>query len=198
MWPSAPSKLVNEFCGFAPDIFSKYGLNSDRRLKHFMGQISHESGGGSLPHMRESMFYTHAERLCEVWPTRFHSIAEATPYLRNEKALARKVYNGRMGNRPDTDDGYDFRGGGFLQNTGREMYAKLSKLTGIDLIGNPGLIDDTATNIRCAVIEFTQPATLAAADRDDTTGVTRCINGGTIGLKERMVWTAKWGRVLTA
>lgn len=173
-------------------------ITTDRRLKHFMGQISHESAGASLPGMRESLYYTTPQRLMKVWPRRFPTIESANPYLRNERALAAKVYNGRMGNRIGTDDGYNFRGGFLLQITGREMYEKLSKLVGIDLVGNPDLINDPRTNILCSVIEFCQPATLVAADNDNVDRVSRLINGGDNELAERRIWTARWGKVLTA
>lgn len=198
MWPKAPAKLVADFCVLSPPIFAHYGITTDRRLKHFMGQITHESAGASLPGMRESLYYTTPQRLMQVWPKRFPTIESAIPYLRNERKLAAKVYNGRMGNRVGTDDGYNFRGGGLLQNTGREMYERLSELVGIDLVGNPDLINDLKTNILCAVIEFCQPATLAAADNDNGDRVSRLINGGDNGLADRRVCTARWGRVLAA
>jgi putative chitinase len=78
------------------------------------------------------------------------------------------------------------------------MYEKLSKLVGIDLVGNPDLINDPRTNILCSVIEFCQPATLAAADNDNVDRVSRLINGGDNELAERRIWTARWGKVPTA
>ena len=205
MWPNAQRKTVEGFCELSPEIFAELGITSARRLKHFMGQISHESDGASLPGMRESLFYTTPQRLCKVWPKRFPTIESAIPYLRNERKLADKVYSGRMGNRPGTSDAFDFRGGGFLQNTGREMYLKLSERTGIDLVGNPDLINDLGINIRCAAIEFCSPAILRQADNDNAENVSRLINTGTInpaikvvGLDERIQWTNRWGRALAA
>ncbi len=209
MWPNAPHQLVVDFCAMSPEIFAKYGLNTDRRLKHFMGQISTETSGGSLPGMRESMNYSHAERIVEVFGAPHSSagvtMQEAVGLVHNAKALAMRVYGPTrsphlahmLGNIKD-EDGWDFRGGGLLQNTGRAMYDHLSKLTGIDLIGSPDLINDTKTNIACAVIEFCQPATLQAADNDNVQAVSKCVNGGTNGLHDRIVWTANWGKALGA
>lgn len=199
MWTNAAPAFVAAFVALAPAIFEQYGINTDRRLKHFLGQISHETNGASLKGagMRESLYYTHSSAMMKAWPKRFPTEASTLPYLRNERALAAKVYNGRMGNREGTDDGYNYRGAGLLQNTGREMFEKLAKLTGIDLVNHPELIDDPKVNITCACIEFSSKC-LPAADRDDGDTVSRLVNGGDNGLKERRVWTARWGQVLAA
>ncbi|HET7156050.1 MAG TPA: hypothetical protein VFI87_11855, partial [Hyphomicrobiaceae bacterium] len=89
------------------------------RLAGFLANCMHETGG--LIILRESLNYKTPKRLREVWPSRFgsKSDAELLKLCGNEKALASVVYNGRMGNRPGTDDGYIFRGAGYLQTTGR-------------------------------------------------------------------------------
>ena len=81
---------------------------------------------------RENMFYT-AARIRQIWPTR----PEAVAFARNPKALANSVYGGRMGNRPGTDDGWNYRGGGVDQLTGRENYTKVGLATAPDEILKP-------------------------------------------------------------
>lgn len=100
----------------------------------------HETGGEMAPNV-ESLNYTTAARIREVWPNRFPTIASAEPFVRNAKALANHVYNGRMGNRPGTNDGWDHRGRGQVHITGREMYAKLDAELGLggELSKNPDL-----------------------------------------------------------
>jgi hypothetical protein len=101
----------------------------------------------------ESLSYS-AERMTQVWPSRFASIASAAPYARNPRALADKVYNGRMGNRLGSDDGYNFRGQGFSQTTGRDEYQRLGKLTGLDLINHPEILIDPIHFLESGVANF--------------------------------------------
>ncbi|MET3527279.1 putative chitinase [Phenylobacterium koreense] len=105
-----------------------------------MATAFHETGGSMAPNV-ENLNYTSAERIRAVWPSRFPTIASAQPFVRNAKGLANHVYNGRMGNRPGTDDGWQHRGRGQAHITGREMYAKLDAELGLggDLIASPDL-----------------------------------------------------------
>ncbi len=114
------------------------------RLAGFLANCMHETGG--LIILRESLNYKTPKRLREVWPSRFgsKSDAELLKLCGNEKALASVVYNGRMGNRPGTDDGYIFRGAGYLQTTGREGFIKYGKLVGIDFSADPPPSTDDA------------------------------------------------------
>ena len=80
-------------------------------------------GEAKLTPQRENMSYS-AARIREVWPSRFPTVAAAKPYERQPVKLANKVYNGRLGNREGSNDGWDFRGGGLDQLTGRVNYRK--------------------------------------------------------------------------
>lgn len=114
-------------------------------VAYVMATAYHEVGKNLVP-IRENLYYTSASRIQKVWPRRFPTIASAQPYVKAAVKLANKVYNGRLGNREGTNDGWDYRGGGWVQTTGRELYAKVSRLTGIDLVGNPELILAPATS----------------------------------------------------
>ena len=106
-------------------------------LAGFLANCMHETGGLTI--LRESLNYKTPSRLRQVWPSRFGSKSdeELLKLCGNEKGLASIVYNGRMGNRPGTDDGYTFRGAGFLQTTGRADFIKYGKLAGIDFSKEP-------------------------------------------------------------
>lgn len=102
----------------------------------------------------ENLNYTTAERIRAVWPNRFPTDKSAEPFVRNAKGLANHVYNGRMGNRPGTNDGWDHRGRGQAHITGRDMYAVLDAELGLggDLIRNPDLALDPGISARILVV----------------------------------------------
>jgi putative chitinase len=106
--------------------------------------------------------------------------------------LADKVYNGRMGNRPGTDDGFNFRGQGFSQTTGRDEYDRLGKMVGLDLVNHPELLLDPAHFLECGVANFVLCGCLPFAKADDVVNVTKHLNGGTTGLADRITWLKRW------
>jgi putative chitinase len=130
--------------------------------------------------------------MMQVWPARFPTLASAIPYANNPRALANKVYNGRMGNAAGSDDGWTFRGRGAVQTTGREGYRRLAEFTGLDLIGDPDLVNDPQHFLACGVADFILCGCLPFAKADDLVGVTKRLNGGTIGLAARQQWLTQW------
>jgi putative chitinase len=162
------------------------------RLAHFMAQILHETDG--LMIFRENMNYS-AKRIVQVWPSRFKNEAAAAPYAHNPQALANKVYNGRMGNRSGTDDGWRFIGRGLLQVTGREDYEKYGKLLGVDIIKDPELAIDSRYTLKIAALEWDAKGCNSDADEDSIRKVTIKINGGLIGLASRIDWLRKTKQV---
>lgn len=196
LWPQGDTRVPGLVAGIAKsshDVFARYGITTPDLLAHVMAQISHECGAGR--DIVENLNYT-AARMTQVWPSRFPTLASAQPYASNPQALANKVYNGRMGNRTGSDDGWNFRGRGGAQTTGREGYQRVKKATGLDVVAQPELLIDPAHFLNCAVSDFINCGCLSYAKADDVVGVTRRLNGGTIGLAERKVWLAKWKREL--
>lgn len=189
LWPHAPQALVDGVIATAPAVLERYPINSPLRLAHFLAQISHESGGGTIT--RESLDYTHAARIREVWPTRFPTIASAEPCVRNPEKLADKVYQGRMGN-TQPGDGYRFSGRGLLQITGRDSYREISTLTGLDLVNDPDLAFAPEHALEVAAAEFVHLGCLPYCDKDDLHDVTQRVNGGQEGAADRAVWLKRW------
>lgn len=195
LWPHGDTRvpgLLEGIVAAAPTVFRKYGLNSPLVVAHAMAQFSHECGGGD--EMVENLNYS-ANGLVKTWPSRFNP-ASALTFARDPKKIADKVYNGRMGDREGTDDGWNYRGRGLSQCTGREGYEKLSKKTGLDLISHPDLLLDPAHALECGVADFVLCGCLPYAEKDDVLNVTKRLNGGTIGLAQREEWLAKWKHAL--
>jgi putative chitinase len=196
LWPNGDQKITGLRAGIietAGGVFQRYGITSPLLAAHVMAQISHECGAGH--DVVENLNYT-AGRMMQVWPSRFPTMASAQPYAGNPRALANKVYNGRMGNAAGSDDGWNFRGRGASQTTGREGYARLAKATGLDLVNHPDLVNDPARFLECGVADFILCGCLPFAKVDDVLGVTRRLNGGTVGLAQRQMWLAKWKAAL--
>jgi putative chitinase len=192
LWPSGDIRIAGLRAGIvasAPVVFARDGLTTPLRVAHAMAQISHECGAGR--DVVENLNYS-AGRMMQVWPSRFPTMASAQPYAGNPRALANKVYNGRMGNAVGSDDGWNFRGRGGAQTTGREGYERVKRATGIDVVSHPEYLIDPRYFLTCAVSDFINCGCLPFADSDDIVGVTRRLNGGAIGLAERKAWLAKW------
>jgi putative chitinase len=191
MWPhgdaNAPG-LLDGIIAAAPTVFANYALGSDLLVAHALAQFSVECGAGG--ELVENLNYSE-QGLMNTWPSRFDA-AKAADFARQPERIANEVYNGRMGNAPGSDDGWTFRGRGGSQLTGRENYTKLGQALGLDLVGNPDLVNDPQQFLLCAVADFIQCGCLPFAASDDVSGVTYHLNGGYIGLADRTSWLAKW------
>lgn len=175
------------------DVLAASGiLDSPGRLAHFLAQVCHETGGLTI--LVENLHYR-AERLMEVWPSRFPTLSAARPFAGNPEALANAVYGGRMGN-VHPGDGWRYIGRGLLQITGRETYARIGTALGIDLVGQPYLAVSPDHAVAIAVEEWRRSGCMRYADLDDVVEVTRAINGGLIGLRDRREWLLKAKTVL--
>lgn len=171
------------------DWLTKFGVTDTAlRVAHFLSQCLEETGGMRIT--EEDLFYS-AERMCEVWPSRFATPADAAPLAGNARGLANSVYGGRMGNQAGTDDGWNYRGRGLLQETGRAGYRAVGALIGVDLEAKPGLILSTDYAVAAAAASWHLCNAAEAADRDDICTETRRINGGLIGLDQRRAWLVR-------
>jgi putative chitinase len=169
-----------------PTVMEKFQINTPLRLAHFLAQCGHESGGFKAT--QENLNYS-ADGLKKIFPKYFPgNLAES--YARNPEKIASKVYGGRMGNgKEETKEGYKFRGRGYIQLTGKENYTSFAKSIGEDTVANPDLVA-TKYALASAGWFFSKNGLNAIADRgaDDATitAVTKRVNGGTIGLPDRI------------
>lgn len=157
-----------------------------RDIVDWLPQILHETTGRNadgkyspLERLQEDLSYT-AERICQVWPSRFRRESDAEPYARNPEALANKVYGGRMGNF-DLGDGWLYRGRCPIMATGRDAYALLGDLMGQDLIGLPHLIEGPIYGLEAAIAWW--EGRVPDAILGDQVKLRRRVNGGEIGLE---------------
>jgi putative chitinase len=195
MWPRGDARipgLVEGIATAAPTVFPKYELTSDLVIAHAMAQFSHECAAGN--EVVENLNYS-AQGLIDTWPTRFNA-SNAADFAHNPQKIANAVYDGRLGNRDGTDDGWNFRGRGGSQVTGRENYDKLGQRVGLDLINNSDLVNDPQHFLECAVAVFIICGCLPFAIQDDVRGVTYRLNGGYIGLQDRAAWLGRWKAAL--
>lgn len=196
LWPNG-DKLIpglrDGIAASAPTVFAKYGFNSNLVIAHFMAQVSLECGAGT--EVVENLNYS-APRMMQVWPSRFPTLNSAIPYAHNPRLLGNKVYNGRMGNELKSNDGYNFRGRGATQTTGRDGYHALGAKTGMDLVDNPDAVIDPVHFIECGAADFVICGCLPWAEQDNVVQVTRHLNGGYTGLADREAWLKRWKQAL--
>lgn len=180
----APAK-AEEWIDAINTTFETFGIETLEQQASFLGQCAHESNGFTA--LVENLNYK-AESLCKVWPKRFPSLEAAQPYHRNPEAIANKVYANRMGNGDEeSGDGWNFRGRGLIQLTGRDNYRACGEALGADLESDPDLVS-TPMYAALSAGWFWHKNHLNNI-AEDITAVTKKINGGTHGLEDRVART---------
>ena len=170
-----------------PAVAQKFQIDSALRLAHFLAQCGHESGGFRLT--KENLNYS-AKGLNGIFKKYFPTLESALPYERKPEKIANKVYGGRMGNGPEASgDGAKFCGRGFIQLTGRDNYTAFGKSIGEDVTANPQVVAEKYALLSAAWF-FNKNKLHIMADGGATdavvTSITKRVNGGTIGLPDRI------------
>ena len=170
------------------DILPDFEINTPKRVAAFLAQCGHESAGFSV--LKENLNYS-AEGLNKIFKKYFPTLESAQPYARNPEKIANKVYGGRMGNGPESSgDGWKYRGRGPIQLTGKDNYRAFANDYFEDpetLLNDPDLLIDHIPTSLLAAVWFWQKNKLnKEADAGDIKTMTRKINGGFIGLEDRI------------
>ena len=170
-----------------PDTAAKFQINTPLRLAHFLAQCGHESGGFRLT--KENLNYS-AKGLNGIFKKYFPTLESALPYERKPEKIANKVYGGRMGNGPEASgDGAKFCGRGYIQLTGKDNYTAFGKSIGEDVCANPQVVAEKYALLSAAWF-FSKNGLHKMADGGATdavvTSITKRVNGGTIGLADRI------------
>jgi putative chitinase len=170
-----------------PDTAAKFQINTPLRLAHFLAQCGHESGGFRAT--QENLNYS-AKGLNGIFRKYFPTEAAAAAYARQPQKIASKVYANRMGNGSEASgEGYKFRGRGYIQLTGKENYTAFGKSIGEDILSNPDVVASKYALLSAAWF-FSKNGLHRMADEGASdlvvTKITKRVNGGTIGLPDRI------------
>jgi len=169
-----------------PETAKKFNITNPLRLAHFLAQCGHESGGFKA--VSENLNYS-ADGLKKIFGKYFPGNLNES-YARQPEKIASRVYGGRMGNGDEsTGEGFKFRGRGYIQLTGKNNYTNFAKFIGEDTVSNPDLVA-TKYPLASAAFFFDSNKLWSICDKGadvaTVTAVTKRVNGGTIGLPDRI------------
>ena len=178
-----PDRVIEQI----PEVMQKFGVNTPLRLAHFLAQCGHESGGFKLT--QENLNYS-AKGLMGIFKKYFPTEALANAYARKPEKIANRVYASRMGNGAEASgEGYKFRGRGYIQLTGKQNYTAFDATVPESIVDNPDLVA-TKYPLASAAWFWSKNGLNAIADTGSSTEVvtkiTKRVNGGTIGLADRI------------
>lgn len=180
-----------------PGVMDKFQVNTPLRLAHFLAQCGHESGGFKF--IKENLNYG-AAGLMGIFKKYFPTEALAKAYERQPDKIANKVYGSRMGNGDEkSGDGAKFKGRGYIQLTGKDNYAAFDKTVEEDILANPDLVA-TKYPLLSAAWFWSKNGLNVLADKGatdaDVTAITKRVNGGIIGLADRIKHFKEYHKLL--
>lgn len=200
--PNAQKDYLDAFLDLEGTLEKAGILHHPLILCHFLGQVGAETDG--LRIKRENMNYTSVQRIRQVWPARARRTPQAQleKLVRNPVGLSDWAYGGRMGNKKGTTDGFDFRGAGPMQTTGKHATMKYCRRCQIPF--HPGVLDDARTLWLFAIEEWATTGCNSRALENDILGISKIINTGSAtsgvmpnGLNHRKRWFKRawrlWG-----
>lgn len=165
-------------------LLPDYEINTPKRIAAFIAQCAHESGGFKF--LRENLNYK-AESLVKVFPKYFKDMATAQAYAKQPQKIANRVYANRMGNGDEASgDGWRYCGRGLIQLTGKDNYSwfAASIETPVEQVTEYLETFEGAAQSACWFWETN--GLNKEADAGDIKTMTRKINGGFIGLEDRI------------
>lgn len=197
IFPRAPAALIAAFVQ-QHAVIDRAGITTTRtRMAFCFSNVEHECNGYALPGLAENLNYT-PERAFVIFKTRLAmnkitSVAQLVSKfgragngtINDKRGFFNLVYGTRMGNRPGTDDGFNFIGRGGPQCTGREAYELIGRMIGVDLVSNPARMSDLSLQPAILAAFWTWKKLNPVADTGNFTSVVRIWNGGTNGLADR-------------
>jgi len=165
-------------------VLPEYEINSSQRVAAFIAQCTHESGG--FKRLKENLNYKW-ESLRKVFPKYFPTDELAQEYAHKQEQIANRVYGGRMGNGDESSgDGFRYCGRGLIQLTGKNNYTKFAESIGMAVEEVPALLETFEGAVKSACWFWKTNNLNQYADAGDILTMTKRINGGTIGLEDRI------------
>ena len=183
--PKTKRTVLAKYVDALNDVCEYYDMyKNPKRAAAFLAQIAHESGG--FNHVVENLNYS-ARGLMTTFRKYFPDEATARAYERQPERIANRVYANRMKNGPESSgDGWRFRGRGLIQLTGRDNYTRFAEGLGISLDETVAYLETPEGAVSSAGWFWDNNDLNKFCDRDDFVGLTKRINGGTIGLEDRL------------
>jgi len=178
------NQYINQWHNALSQLLPDYEINTPQRIAAFVAQCAHESGGFIF--LTENLNYR-AESLLKLFPKYFKSMSEAQAYERKPEKIANRIYADRMGNGNEASgDGFKYRGRGLIQLTGKTNYTWFAASLEIspEEAAEYTQTFEGAAQSACWFWETNKINTFA--DKNDIVGMTKRINGGTIGLDDRI------------
>jgi putative chitinase len=161
-----------------------YDINTPERVAAFIAQCAHESGG--FRRLKENLNYKW-ESLRRVFPKYFPTDDVAQEYAHKPEQIANRIYGSRMGNGDESSgDGFRYCGRGLIQLTGKNNYTKFAESIGMAVEEVPQLLETYDGAVKSACWFWSSNNLNQWADAADILTMTKRINGGTIGLEDRI------------
>jgi putative chitinase len=162
----------------------QYDIHTPERVAAFIAQCAHESGG--FKRLKENLNYKW-ESLRRVFPKYFATDDVAQEYAHKPEQIANRIYGSRMGNGDESSgDGFRYCGRGLIQLTGRNNYTKFAESMGMAVTEVPALLETYDGAVKSACWFWSSNNLNQWADASDILTLTKRINGGTIGLEDRI------------
>jgi putative chitinase len=178
------NQYVNHWYEALALLLPDYDINTVPRVAAFLAQTAHESGGYKA--LKENLNYR-AETLMKVWPRYFPNIDVARQYAQQPERIANRAYGGRMGNGPEASgDGFRYCGRGLIQLTGKDNYTRFAESIETPVEEIPEFLGTFEGAVQSACWFWETNNLNQFADSGDMLTLTKRINGGTLGLDDRI------------
>ena len=182
--PGVSAETIEKFYGPICDAMEEFEINTNKRIAAFLAQCAHESGNFRALH--ENLNYK-AEGLMKIFHKYFPDEDTANDYAHNPEKIANRVYANRMGNGDeDSGDGFRYCGRGLIQLTGKTNYESCGAELQVDLDSNPQYLESPEGACRSAAWFWWSRDLNELADTGDIKAITKRVNGGFIGLEDRI------------